>query len=113
MDSPLIVESFYNILCDPSIISIVYPSISPTIPMIIPTFSMSFCCIMPVACANALGGVLMGNIIASDEPIATPISNVSTPPNADRFSRMLLPAMARIGTSSAAVAVCEMKFAIV
>lgn len=35
---------------------------------------------MPVACANALGGVLIGNIIANDEPIATPINKVSTPP---------------------------------
>ena len=65
-----------------------------------------------VACANALGGVLIGNIIANDEPIATPINKVSTPPKEDRFSRMLLPAMARMGTSNAAVAVCEMKLAI-
>ena len=48
---------------------------------------------MPVACANALGGVLIGNIIANDEPIATPINKVSTPPSEDRFSRILLPAM--------------------
>lgn len=89
----------------------VYPSISPIIPMIIPTFSISFCWIMPVACAKALGGVLIGNIIANDEPIATPINKVSTPPSEDRFSRILLPAMARMGTSNAAVAVCEMKFA--
>ena len=54
----------------------VYPSISPIIPMIIPTFSISFCWIMPVACAKALGGVLIGNIIANDEPIATPINKV-------------------------------------
>ena len=67
---------------------------------------------MPVACANALGGVLIGNIIANDEPIATPINKVSTPPKEDRFSRMLLHAMARMGTSNAAVAVCEMKLAI-
>ena len=67
---------------------------------------------MPVACANALGGVLIGNIIANDEPIATPINQVSTPPKEDRFSRILLPAMARMGTSNAAVAVCEMKLAI-
>ena len=63
----------------------VYPSISPIIPMIIPTFSISFCWIMPVACAKALGGVLIGNIIANDEPIATPINKVSTPPSEDRF----------------------------
>ena len=31
---------------------------------------------MPVACAKALGGVLIGNIIANDEPIATPINKV-------------------------------------
>jgi hypothetical protein len=65
-----------------------------------------------VACARALGGVLIGNIIASDDPMATPINKVSTPPNDDRFSRMLIPAMARIGTSNAAVAVCEIKLAI-
>ena len=34
----------------------------------------------PVACARALGGVLIGNIIASDDPMATPINKVSTPP---------------------------------
>lgn len=65
-----------------------------------------------MACARALGGVLIGNIIASDDPMATPINKVSTPPNDDRFSRMLIPAMARIGTSNAAVAVCEIKLAI-
>lgn len=65
-----------------------------------------------MACAGALGGVLIGNIIASDDPMATPINKVSTPPNDDRFSRMLIPAMARIGTSNAAVAVCEIKLAI-
>ena len=90
----------------------VYPNISPIIPMIIPTFSISFCWIIPVACAKALGGVLIGNIIASDDPIATPINKVSTPPNDDRFSRILIPAIARIGTSKAAVAVWEIKFAI-
>lgn len=39
---------------------------------------------MPVACAKALGGVLIGNIIANDEPIATPINKVSTPPSEDK-----------------------------
>ena len=33
------------------------------------------------------------------------MEKVSTPPKEDRFSRMLLPAMARMGTSNAAVAV--------
>ena len=34
---------FYNNLLEPSIINMVYPNISPMIPMIIPTFSISFC----------------------------------------------------------------------
>lgn len=33
---------FYNNLLEPSIINMVYPNISPMIPMIIPTFSISF-----------------------------------------------------------------------
>ena len=35
--------AFYNNLLEPSIINMVYPNISPMIPMIIPTFSISFC----------------------------------------------------------------------
>ena len=48
----------------------------------------------------------------NDVPIATPINKISTPPSEERFSRILLPAMERMGTSNAAVAVCEMKFAV-
>mgnify|MGYP001038207097 CR=1 FL=1 len=36
-------SNFYNKLLEPSMINMVYPNISPMIPMIIPTFSMSFC----------------------------------------------------------------------
>ena len=67
---------------------------------------------MPVACARAFGGVEIGRIIASDEPIATPIRRVDTPPRGARFAVMLWPTTARIGTRRAAVAVCEMKLAI-
>ena len=34
---------FYNNLLEPRMINMVYPNISPMIPMIIPTFSISFC----------------------------------------------------------------------
>lgn len=36
-------EYFYNNLLEPRMINMVYPNISPMIPMIIPTFSISFC----------------------------------------------------------------------
>lgn len=36
-------EYFYNNLLEPSMINMVYPNISPINPMIIPTFSISFC----------------------------------------------------------------------
>ena len=34
---------FYHNLLEPSMINMVYPNISPINPMIIPTFSISFC----------------------------------------------------------------------
>lgn len=83
----------------------------PMTPITIPIFSISFCWIMPVACASAFGGVEIGRIIARDEPIATPMSSVDTPQRGSRFAVMLWPTTARIGTRRAAVAVCEMKLA--
>ena len=65
----------------------------------------------PVASARALGGVEIGSTIASDEQIATPMSRVDTPPKASSWSVIEDPAMARIGTNRAAVAVWLMKFA--
>lgn len=73
---------------------------------------MSFCWIIPVACANAFGGVLIGRTIAKEEPIATPISKVETPPIGANCSSIPVPAVPKMGTNKAAVAVCEMKFAI-
>lgn len=90
-----------------------YPKTRPTPPIMSPTFSISFCWIMPVACAKAFGGVEIGRTIARDEPKATPISSVATPPSGNRLSLILIPAIASIGTSKAAVAVCEMKLAII
>ena len=101
----------YSSPLDPRKISMAYPSTSPMAPIMRPTFSISFCLIMPVACASALGGVLMGSTIARDEPRATPTNKVSTPPMGCSVSRILIPAMARMGTNNAAVAVCEIKFA--
>ena len=60
----------------------------------------------------ALGGVLIGSTIASDDAIATPIRRVDTPPIGASRSFIAPPASARIGTRRLAVAVCEMKFAI-
>lgn len=60
---------------------------------------------MPVACAKALGGVDIGSTMAKEEPMAIPISNVSTPPKGNKFSRILTPAIAKMGTNKAAVAV--------
>lgn len=80
-------------------------------PIIKPIRIICFCSIRPVACANAFGGVEIGSTMASDEPKATPISRVETPPKAAKFSAADIPAKARIGISKLAVAVCEMKFA--
>jgi hypothetical protein len=52
----------------------------------IPTFTISFCSIKPVECAIALGGVLMGRIIDTDEDIATPTIRAEAPPIAAKDS---------------------------
>ena len=85
---------------------------SPIIPIIKPVVTMTFCLINPVASARALGGVEIGKIMATDELIATPISKVPIPPNSTNWAPILDPAIARIGTNNAAVAVWEIKFAI-
>ena len=48
--------------------------------MMIPTFIMSFCVIKPVEWAIALGGVLIGRIIETDDDIATPTISADGPP---------------------------------
>ena len=62
--------------------SMKYPKTRPTPPIMSPTFSISFCWIMPVACAKAFGGVEIGRTIARDEPKATPIKAVLPLPQA-------------------------------
>lgn len=59
-------------------------------------------------------GVYFGyrSTMAKEEPMAIPISNVSTPPKGNKFSRILTPAIAKMGTNKAAVAVWEIKLAI-
>ena len=73
---------------------------------------MSRCLMNPVACAKAFGGVLIGKTIANEEPIATPINKVATPPNGANCPLIAVPAVPKIGTNNAAVAVWEIKFAI-
>ena len=79
--------------------------------MIRPVVTIYFCLMNPVASASAFGGVDIGRTIATDEHIATPISKVGTPPKGINCSFMVEPAIARIGTKSAAVAVWLMKLA--
>ncbi len=81
-----------------------------TIPIVRPTFSISFCFTRPVEKAMALGGVEMGKHIAELAATAIPTSTVTVPPIVARESPMPLQTVARIGTRSAAVAVFEMKF---
>ena len=94
--------------------SIPYPSTRPSTPMMTPVLIISFCSIIPVAAAIAFGGVEIGRTIPSDEPIATPMRRVETPPRGARLAETAAeaPTAARIGTRRDAVAVCEMKFAI-
>ena len=81
----------------------------PTSPTINPTRIISFCSTIPVACANALGGVEIGKIMASEADKAKPINNGATPPNGAKFSTVAAPTTAKIGTSKDAVAVFEIK----
>ena len=78
-------------------------------PTRIPERIISFWLIIPVESAIALGGVLIGNIIALDAAMAMPISSVDSPPIAESEPPMPLPTMATIGTIKAAVAVLEIK----
>ena len=57
----------------------------------------------------ALGGVEMGSVMATDAATAMPMSTVGVPPILLSESPMPLHTTARIGTSSAAVAVLDMK----
>ncbi len=63
----------------------------------------------PVECANALGGVEIGRVIAIDADIATPTSSALTPPTSAKLSPMPVPTAQSIGTNRAAVAVLLMK----
>ena len=57
----------------------------------------------------AFGGVLIGRHIAEEAAIATPISTIAEPPPLS-VSPMPVQTVARIGTSSAAVAVLEITY---
>ena len=87
-----------------------YPSTIPMIPMMIPTFSISFCFTRPVECAMALGGVLIGRHIDTDAVMAMAMSMVVTPPMLSSLSPIPLHTTANTGTRSAVVAVLLMKF---
>lgn len=82
----------------------------------IPTFIISFCSMKPVECAMALGGVLMGRIIDTEDAIATPTISAEAPPicaNASPATGSLAIPLAtrpRMGASNDAAAECEMKF---
>ena len=79
--------------------------------MISPIFSMSFCFTSPVEYAMALGGVEIGRHMALDADKAIPMMIVLVPPIEPSKSPIPVHTTASIGTRSAAVAVCEMKFA--
>ena len=80
------------------------------IPIVRPIFIISFCSTRPVEWAIALGGVEIGNVIATDAATAIPMSTVGVPPMLLSESPIPLHTTARIGTSNAAVAVFDMKF---
>ena len=81
-----------------------YPNISEIVPITIPVRNICDVFISPVEYAIAFGGVLIGNDIAKDADIATPISNVPTPPYTPRDGPMPLPTATMIGTMSAVAA---------
>ena len=91
--------------------STTYPSSRPVRPIMRPVFTIYFCFMNPVASARAFGGVEIGRTIATDEQMATPMRRVDTPPKAASWSDIEVPAIARIGTNRAAVAVWLMKLA--
>lgn len=64
----------------PTEIMSVYPITSAMTPTSIPVTNICLVFIRPVEYAMALGGVLIGRDIANDAAIATPTSNVPTPP---------------------------------
>ena len=86
-----------------------YPKSIVIIPTVIPTFSISFCLTSPVENAIAFGGVDIGRHIALDAATAKPTKMVVVPPIAPKESPIPLQTVARMGASSAAVAVLLMK----
>lgn len=94
----------------PMIISIVNAKTRPMTPTMIPTVRMCLTSTMPVLKAIALGGVLTGNIIASDADNVTPKISVNMPPNGSRTLPIPVPTATITGIIRAAVAVLEMMF---
>ena len=78
----------------------------------IPTVAICLVVIMPVECANALGGVLTGRHIARDAEMAIPTIIAGTPPSDSNpgFPDIALPTTIRIGTTRLDAAELEMKF---
>ena len=92
------------------IISNVNAKTRPITPTMIPTVRMCLTSTIPVLKAIALGGVLTGNIIASDADNVTPKISVKMPPNGSSTLPIPVPTATITGIIRAAVAVLEMMF---